>query len=102
MFEKLKKIKQSLALQSPWPGMDKELNLMISLASIAMDAWTPVSAEMVALSLGHGDVSQAELGKKIGRKQSSVSERQKRAHYSEIKELEKFYRGKIATQLGKT
>lgn len=99
MFEQLKKIKENLAIQSPWPEINRELNLMISLASIAMDKWTPVSAEMVALSLEYRDLSQTDLGKKIGRKQSSVSEGQKRAHYSEIMELEKFYRRKIEEQL---
>jgi hypothetical protein len=100
-FEGLKKLKQNLAIKSPWPEIDTELNLMISLASIAMDKWSPLSAEFITLSLKTKSLSQKELGDKIGRTQSSVSERQKRAHYHEIIELEAFYRNKIQHQLNK-
>jgi hypothetical protein len=97
-FESLKKLKKNLALKSPWPEIDTELNLMINLASIAMDKWSPSSAELVTLSLSNKKLSQKELGEEIGRTQSSISERQKRAHYDEIIELEAFYRNKISQQ----
>jgi hypothetical protein len=98
-FESLKKLKRNLAIQSPWPEIDKELNLMIDLASIAMDKWSPSSAELITLSLSNRTLSQKELGQVIDRTQSSVSERQKRAHYDEIIALEEFYRNKIVQQL---
>ncbi len=98
-FEELKKIKQRLAIRSPWEELDKELNLMISLASIVMNKWSASSAELIALSLEYHSLSQKDLGKKIKRTQSSVSERQTRAHYGEIVELEKFFRNKIIQQL---
>ncbi|MBN8837910.1 MAG: transcriptional regulator [Sphingobacteriia bacterium] len=98
-FESLKRLKKNLAIKSPWPKVDTDLNLMIDLASIAMDKWTPSSAELIALSLANQSLSQKELGKEIGRKQSSISERQKRAHYDEIIALELFYRNKILQQL---
>jgi hypothetical protein len=100
-FETLKKLKKSLAIKSPWPAIDTELNLMISLASVAMDKWSPSSAELVVLSLKNKNLSQKELGNKLGRTQSSVSERQKRALYDEIIELEHYYRHKIEQQLKK-
>jgi hypothetical protein len=99
MFERLKKIKENLALQSPWPDFNREVNLMFSLASIAINKWTPISAEIVGLSLHYRELSQTGLGKKIGKKQSSVSEGQKRAHYNEIMELEKFYRSKVEEKI---
>ena len=99
-FEELKKIKQRLAVRTPWPGTDRQLNLMISLASIAMDTWSPGSAQLIDLSLRYQDLSQKELGKKIKRTQSSVSERQTRAHFEEILELEKYFREHITEQSG--
>jgi len=99
MFDQLKKMKENMAVKTPWPDLDRELNLMISLAAIAMDSWTPVSAEMVALSLAYRHHSQTDLGKRLGRTQSSISERQTRAHYKEIMELERFYRSKIEDHL---
>lgn len=98
-FESLKKLKRNLAMQSPWPNLDEELNLMISLGTIVMDKWTPLSAELVLQTLEHSRLSQKELGEKIGKPQSSISEGQKRAHYSELMELEAYYNKKISAQL---
>ena len=100
-FESLKKQKQNLAIKSPWKETDNELNLMISLASIAMDKWSVSSAEFIILSLKNQTLSQKKLGVKIGRTQSSISERQTRSHYDEIVKLEVFYRNKIKQQLKK-
>ncbi|MEJ7912101.1 MAG: hypothetical protein WKF70_03020, partial [Chitinophagaceae bacterium] len=41
MFDQLKKIKENIAVKTPWTTLNRELNLMISLAAIAMDNWTP-------------------------------------------------------------
>jgi hypothetical protein len=101
-FESLKKLKQNLAIRSPWTDLDTELNIMISLALIAMNKWSPSSAELISLSLAHQNLSQKELGDKLERTQSSVSTRQKRAHYTEIIELESFYRKRVLQQLRKT
>lgn len=90
-FEELKKIKQNLAIKSPWEDLDEALNLMISLALIAMNKWSVISAEMVCYSLQNQSLSQKELGEKLHRTQSSISERQKRAHYSEILSLHHFF-----------
>lgn len=98
-FESLKKIRQNIALQSPWPRVDTEINLMLSLASIAMDKWSASSAEMVMLSLQHKALVQKELGAKLQISQSSISERQKRAHYDEILALVRFYKRKIKKRL---
>jgi SatD family protein len=97
-FEELRKLKLRLALKSPWPQFDELLNLMLTLASIAMNNWSAGSAEMTALSLKYHNLSQKDLGKKLKISQSSVSERQSRAHYTEITELEKFFREQITKQ----
>lgn len=98
-FESLKRLKQNLAIGSPWPETDTELNMMISLALIAMNKWSQSSAELVNFSLEHQELSQTELGYQLGRTQSSISARLKRAYYTEIIELERFYRKKIAQQI---
>ncbi|RYY23307.1 MAG: transcriptional regulator [Chitinophagaceae bacterium] len=94
-FEELKKIKQRLAVKSPWPQTDRTVNLMITLASMAMDNWTVNSAEIVTLSLRYAELPQKQLGKKLKISQSSVSERQTRANYAEIMALETYYRDTI-------
>jgi len=98
-FESLKKMKQNLAVKTIWTEFDIIINLMISLALIAMDRWSASSAEFVTLSIDNKTLSQKELGDKLGISQSSVSERQTRAHYGEIMEMELFYRNSITHQL---
>ena len=99
-FEGLKKEKRTLALKTSWLETDREFNLILDLASIVMDNWTPSSAEVMLLSLQHKDISQKDLAKKLKITQSSISERQTRAHYSEIVETEHFFREKIKKQIG--
>ncbi len=94
-FETLKKEKRTLAIKSPWESFDTEMNMAIRLASIAMDNWSMASAELVKLSIEENKISQQEIGIKLGIAQSTVSERQSRAYYNEIMDLEKVFRNKI-------
>ncbi|OMP77400.1 MULTISPECIES: hypothetical protein [unclassified Chitinophaga] len=90
-FEELKRLKQNLAIRSPWPQLDDELNLMFRLVSIVLDKWSTATAQIVAVSMANRTLSQKELGDKMGRTQSTISEAQKRAHYDEIMDLVSFY-----------
>jgi ABC-type protease/lipase transport system fused ATPase/permease subunit len=90
-FEELKKLRQHLAIRSPWAQLDAELNLMFRLASIVLDKWSTTTAQIVAVSIVNRTLSQKELGDKVERTQSTISEAQKRAHYDEIMDLVAFY-----------
>ena len=98
-LEGLKKEKQNLAIKSPWSEFDEEMNLLIRLSLIAMDNWTRGAAELIRVLVDHQDIKQSKLAKKLKISQSSVSEKKKRAFYSEIMELEQFYRKKITALL---
>jgi len=95
MFERLKQEKTNLLIHCGNKQLNKELNVSFKLALIAMDNWTTNSAEIVKLSIEHPDLNQNELGKKIGIKQNTVSERQKRAFLDEIKEFDAIFREKV-------
>ncbi len=94
-LESIKKEKYTLALKTPWVDFDKEMNLCIRLALIAMDNWSRGSAELITVLIDRQDTTQKKLAGILGIYQSSVSERQKRAHYTEIMELESLYRERI-------
>lgn len=94
-LEGLKKEKYTLAIKTPWADFDKEMNLYIRLALIAMDNWSRGSAELMSMLIDRKDTTQKKLAGILGIYQSSVSERQKRANYTEIMELESLYREKI-------
>ena len=98
-FEQVSRSKQRLLIKTPWTALDSELNLLLRLASIALDKWSSSTAQLIAASIVNRNLSQKELGEKIGRTQSTISEGQKRAHYEEILELENFYRECILKKL---
>ena len=78
-----------------WNDFDNEMNLYLRLALIVMDDWTVNSAEFVSLSLQNQKRNQQALAELLGISQSSVSERQKRAHLLEILDVEMHFRSKI-------
>lgn len=86
-FESLRKDKLTLALQTDFPDFDHAINLLLKLAAIYMDNWTPSSAALMQLALRQPDATQEELGKKLSISQSSVSGRWNRAHVSETLEI---------------
>ena len=96
-FESLKKEKQTLAIKTPWPEFDGDMNLILKLASIAMSKWTANSAEAIKIALEKPDLIQEDLGKKLGIKQNAVSGRLKRAYFDELTEVDALFRKKIRT-----
>lgn len=98
-FEQLTKMKQNLAIATPSPEFNDEMNLFIRLSLIAMNSWSAHSAEMVLLALSHPGKSQKELGEIIGIKQNAVSNRLKRAYFDEITSLMEMYRIKLNKML---
>lgn len=97
LFENLKK--NTLAIKSPWPDFDDEMNLHIDLASLTMNNWTVNSAQIMALSFNMPNATQTELAKKLEISQGRVSERQKRAGYDEIIKMENRYRLLLKSKL---
>lgn len=99
LLEKLKKEKCSLAIKSDWPHFDREINLYLKLGLIAMDSWTPVSAESVSVALEKPNISQHEIGHILGVKQNTVSYRLKRAYFEEILEINEMFKYKLSQLL---
>ncbi len=96
-FEMLRKQKQNLAVKSNLTDFDKEMNLFLKLALIAMDNWTVNAAEIVNTTLENPGKLQEELGKIVGIKQNAISNRLKRAYYDEIMEVNEMYKIKLKT-----
>jgi len=94
-LETLKKEKVNLKIKTNNEQLNNELNLYFRLALIAMNSWTPNSAEIVKLSLEQPKALQKELASQIGISQNTVSERQKRANLDELMELDTMFRKKI-------
>jgi len=99
-FDMLDKENITLGIKSPFGDFDEEMNLYLKLAGTFMNKWTVPSAELMEIILRNPDVSQKEIGKRLGIKQNSVSGRWNRANVNEILEVERMYRKKIKALLG--
>lgn len=93
-YELLSSGKQNIIVKSPDAAFDDEINLYLRLLLIAMDNWTPKSAEYVCMNLA-GDLKQEDIAKKLDITQSSVSERHKRAYMDEVRAVEERYREQL-------
>ncbi|KPQ14038.1 MAG: hypothetical protein HLUCCX10_11440 [Algoriphagus marincola HL-49] len=98
-FDRLKKQKTHLAINSPWEEFDKEINLYLKLSGIFMDTWSNSSAELVKILLSDRALTQEEIGMKLGIKQNSVSGRWNRAQVDSLFEVLEMYRQKIKRYL---
>lgn len=96
-FEMLKKLKTNLAINTGNAAFDRELNLMLQLAMTIADGWLAQSAEYVVTAIGNPNLSQEELGQKLGINQAAVSRRHKRAQFDLMMDLDAYFRGKIKT-----
>ncbi|RZJ51398.1 MAG: hypothetical protein EOO44_14675 [Flavobacterium sp.] len=95
LFETLKKQKVTLAMRTGDKSIDEKMNLMIQLALTFMDNWLVQSAEFVAVAIENPELSQEELGQKLGINQAAVSRRQKRANFDLVMNLDRYFRTQI-------
>ena len=92
-FESLKK--QNLGIFTGNAETDEVFNLLLNLALLTMDNWSPTVATIIKTSLEHSEKSQTELTGILNRSQSSISEGLKRGGYDEVLRMEEYYRQKI-------
>lgn len=93
-FEALKK--QNLGVFTENTELNEIFNLLLSLALLTMDNWSPTVAGIIKASLENPEKSQTELAATLNRSQSSLSEALKRGGYDEVMRMEDFYRQKIS------
>ena len=90
-FESLKK--SNLEIRSPWSDFDKTMNLLLNLAALTMDSWSPVSSQIILEGLRFPELNQIELADKLKKKsQGTISEGLKRGGYDEIQKLLLYYK----------
>lgn len=94
-FDSLDKENITLGIKTTWEEFDEEMNLYLKLAGTFMNKWSVSSAELMEIVLKEANITQDEIGKRLGIKQNSVSGRWNRANVNEILEVEKMFRKKI-------
>ncbi|MGR7813830.1 transcriptional regulator [Lacinutrix undariae] len=92
-FEQLKKT--TLAIKTPFTPFDTQFNLMLDLALLTMNNWSPVSSLIIKTALEHPKLNQEQLAQLLDKSQSNISEGLKRGGYDEILKLIQFYNSQI-------
>lgn len=98
-FDQLQDEKRRLAIRSPFPELDRDMDIYLRLASVIMDRWTPLSAEVISMLLSEPDLKQAAIAERLGISQSSVSDRLARASWDEVQALDAMYRYKLKSHI---
>ncbi|MFD2744262.1 MULTISPECIES: SatD family protein [Sphingobacterium] len=74
-------------MNSPWPEMDRTINIMMGLCTEIMSRWTVNMAESFAAAIENPEKSQVELAKLLKRKhQSQLSTELTKAGFNKIHE----------------
>lgn len=93
-FESLKK--QTLAIKSNNHNLDTAINLMLSLALLTANNWSPTVAKVITTAIENPNKHQKDIAKSLNKSQSSVSEALKRGGYEEIISLNTYYQKQIS------
>ncbi|TAI48137.1 transcriptional regulator [Flagellimonas allohymeniacidonis] len=92
-FERLKK--KNLALKSTNTEFDQRINLLIELALLTLDHWSPAIAKTVKTAMENPDLKQSELAALLGKSQGNISEELNRAGFEEVQKMISTYQNEI-------
>lgn len=94
-FEGLKR--KNLAIKTANTAFNTTLNIMIDLAALTADSWTPTEAETFKTALENPKLNQRALAKLLNKTQSNISAGLKRSGYDEILKLLDYYKQNCTT-----
>ncbi|TVZ51790.1 SatD family protein [Dokdonia sp. Hel_I_53] len=95
-FENLKK--QTLAITSNNTQELQAIHIMIDLAMLVANNWTPSVAQLIQTYIEHPDRQQKEIAQLLNKSQSTVSETLSRSGYEEIIAIQHYYKQLIPKQ----
>ena len=88
-FEELKK--QNLALKSDYKSFDEHMNLLLELALLTMDDWTPAISLTIKNAIENPNMNQKELASILSKSQGNISEELNRGGYDVLQKMNRFY-----------
>jgi len=95
-FEQLKKL--NLAIKTANEKFDGQINLLLELALLTMDNWTPAISKTVKCALENPKMNQKELASLLNKSQGNISEELNKAGFGEVQKMIHFYKTQL-TQL---
>lgn len=94
-FDTLKPEKVNLAIETGNERLNQELNLIIKLALVFMDNWSPTSAKLVNICLKQPGIIQSDIAGLLNINQSAVSQQKKRAQFDLVEDLNTYFTMRI-------
>ena len=94
-FEALKK--QNLAINSADEHLNTTLNLMLKLALLTFNGWSPTVASLICTVIENPEQNQTDIANLLGRSQSSISEGLIRGGFDELMQLNTYYQSQLET-----
>lgn len=94
-FDNLKK--QTMAISSPDTQFDENMNMVISMATLVMDNWSPTVASVILKMIENPNKSQKQIARQMKKSQSTISEALRRGGFDEVKKMDLYYRKQIDT-----
>lgn len=85
----------TLGIQSPWEDFDEVINIMLRLLGKLTSAWNINRAVILRESLRTPDLTQKELGQKLKKQQSNISNSLSKAGYDELREVLDYYKSQV-------
>lgn len=95
-FEGLKK--RTLAIKSSNPALDESLNIMLNLAMIIANDWTPSVAQIIEQVFEHPGQNQIALGQKLKKSQGAISQALIRGGFDEIMAVSAYFKEQISNE----
>ena len=71
------------------------MNLLLALALLTMDHWTPAISKTVKCALENPSMNQKELAAILNKSQGNISEELNKAGFDEIQKMIQFYRTQL-------
>tara|TARA_Y100001933_G_C18997413_1_gene563060 strand:- start:265 stop:873 length:609 start_codon:yes stop_codon:yes gene_type:complete len=93
-FENLKK--QNLGIRTSNKKFDEQINLLLELALLTMDNWTPAISKTVKCAMENPGMNQKELASLLNKSQGNISEELNKAGFDEVKKMIQFYNNQLA------
>lgn len=83
--------KQLICINTSNKKFMEQINLMLELALLTMNNWTPNVATVISATLEHSNLNQMELAELLQKSQSNISETLSRGGFEEIEALINYY-----------
>lgn len=87
---------KNMIIQSPKQSFNEKWTVMLDMALLIMDNWSPITSQIFNYSLENPNLSQKQIAKKLDKIQSSISEALTRAGYTQIINMLSLYKSEIS------